>query len=181
MRAGLFGIILSIGSFMLGLSVADDPSQPMWVWALGFAIIGLCIAGIFVGTWMNHQRGRRASKVRRADSWERKQQQRRYEEQLDAFWQSPAGKWVQKSPFLANDSVRIQPIRSGQLPKTYLGLLILQISETHVAHIQTVVPLRWNHRAMRLATWLANHRMLPECALRWLGRSLGYKYRESSE
>ena len=37
------------------------------------------------------------------------------------------------------------------------------------------------HRLMHDATWLFNHRMLPECALRWLGRSLGYKSPESSE
>ena len=156
-----------------GLSVADCPGQSMWVWVLGFSVIGLCIAGIFMATWMNYRRGR----VSRADEWEREQEQRRYGEQLDAFWQSPAGRWVHKAPFLANDSVRIEPIKGGQTPKAYVGLLTLRINNTYVAYVQGVFPLRWNHRAMKFVTWLANHRMVPAWAWRWLGKKLGYQHR----
>ena len=173
MRAGLFNVILATGFFMLGLRVTDFLSQPIWVWALGFTIIGLSIAGIFIATWMNHQRGR----VSRAVRWEREQEQRRYGEQLDTFWQSPAGRWVHKSPFLANDSVRIEPIKGGQIPKTYLGLLTLQINDTYVVYVQSVVPLRWNHRAMKFVIRLANRRVVPAWALRWLGKRLGYQSR----
>ena len=173
MRAGLLSVILATVSFMLeGLSVADCPGQPMWVWVLGFSVIGLCVAGIFMATWMNYRRGR----VSRADGWEREQEQRRYGEQLDAFWQSPAGRWVHKSPFLANDSVRIEPIKGGQTPKAYLGLLTLRINDTYVAYVQSVFPLRWNHRAMTFVTWLANHRMVSAWAWRWLGKRLGYQH-----
>ena len=178
MRAVLLSVILATVSLMLGgLSVADGPGQPMWVWVLGFAVIGLCIAGIFMATWINHLRGRRQNNVGRADRWEREQQERQKGEQLDAFWQSPAGRWVHKSPFLANDSVRIEPIEGGQIPKTYLGLFTSQINDTYVVHVQFVVPLRWNHRAMNFVTWLANHRMVPAWALRWLGKRLGYQHR----
>ena len=169
MRAGLFSVSLSAGSFMLGLSVADGPGQPMWVWALAFAVIGFCFAGIIIVTCINHLRGRRQNNVSRADRWEREQQERRYGEQLDAFWQSPAGRWVHASPFLANDSVRIEPIEGGQIPETYLGLLTLEINDAYVAYVQSVVPLRWNPRAIKFVTWLANHRMVPAWAWRWLG------------
>ena len=142
------------------------------MWTLGFAVIGLCIVGIFIGAWMNHQRSRQQNNVRRADKWEQEQQERHYGKQLDAFWQSPAGRWVHKSPFLANDSVRIEPIEGGQIPERHLGLLTLQINDTYVAYVQSVVPLRWNHRAMRIVIWLANHRMVPAWACHWLGERL---------
>ena len=174
MRTGLSGVIVAAVFFMLGgLNVADCPGQPMWVWVLGFSVIGFCIAVIFMATWINHLRGRRQNNVGRADMWEREQQERHYGEQLEAFRQSPAGRWVRKSPFLANDSVRIEPIKGGQIPKTYLGLLTLQINDTFVAYVQSVVPLRWNDRVMDFVTWLANHRMVPAWAWRWLGKRLG--------
>ena len=173
MRAGLFSVILATVSFMIGLSVEDGP----WLWALAFTIIGLCIAGIFIGTWINYLRGRRQNNVGRANRWEREQQERRYGEQLDAFWQSLAGRWVHKSPFLANDSVRIEPLEGGQIPETYLGLLTLQINDTYVVHVQSVVPLRWNDRAMKFVTRLANRRVVPAWAWLWLGKRLGYQHR----
>ena len=173
MRAVLLSVILATVFFMIGLRVEDGP----WLWVLGFSVIGLCIAGIFMAIWINHLRGRRQINVGRADRWEREQQERRYAEQLDAFWQSPAGRWVRKSPFLVNDSVRIEPIKGGQIPKTYLGLLTLQINDTFVAYVQSVVPLRWNDRVMDFVTWLANHRMVPARAWRWLGKRWGYQHR----
>ena len=182
MRAVLFGVILATVSLMLGvLSVAAaNPGQPTWVWVLGFAVIGLCLAGIVLITIVKHLLGRReriktriALQVNLAGTWELEQRHRHYAEQLDAFWQSPAGRWVHKAPFLANDSVRIEPIKGGQIPKTYLGLLTLQINDTFVAYVQSVVPLRWNDRVMDFVTWLANHRMVPAWAWRWLGKRLG--------
>ena len=165
--------------FMLGLVTAANPGQPTWVWILGFAVIGLCLAGIVLITIVKQLLGRReriktriALQVNLAGTWEREQRHRHYAEQLDAFWQSPAGRWVHKSPFLANDSVRIEPIEGGQIPETYLGLLTLQINDTYVAHVQSIVPLRWNHRVMKFVTWLANHRIVPAWAWHWLGKIL---------
>lgn len=172
MRGGLFNVIVATVMFLVGISV-ESPGPRVWVLALGFAIIGVCIAGIFIMTWIDHLRGRH----QRADMWEREQQQKLYGKQLDAFWRSPAGRWVKKSPFLANDSVRIEPIKGGQTPKTYLGLLALRISKTHVAYAQTVIPVRWNHRAMDFVIWLVSHHLLPAWAWRWLGKRLGYKFR----
>ena len=172
MRATLFSISLATVFFMLGRVLPDHPGQPWWVWDLCFAILVVCIAGILIVTWIDRRRGRRESKVGLADRWETEQQHRRYEKQLDAFWKSLPGRWIHKAPFLANDSVRIESIQRGQTPKTYLGLLTLQIDDTYVAYVQTVVPSRWNNRVMRFVTSLARHRILPIWAWDWLGKRL---------
>ena len=151
MRAGLFGVILATVSLM----ITPEP-------ALGFAIIGLCIAGIFIATWIDHLRDRRQNNVSRADKWERKQQERRYSKQLDAFWQSPFGQMVNKSPFVANDSVRIGPTKNGK--------------RTISAMLQS--PYTWRDWLMCRADWLANHRMLPAWAWRWMGKRLGFQLRD---
>ena len=159
MRAGSFAVVLAIVSIMITLSM-EGSDQPLWVWAIGYAIIGLCLAGIFIKTWLDYRRERHHNNVGRADKWEREQQERRYSKQLDAFWQSPFGQMVNKSSFVANDSVRIETTKDGK--------------STISAALQPP-PRTWRDWLMRRADWLANHRMLPVWAWLWLGKRLGYK------
>ena len=170
---------LSIALFTFGLFVgsralngSQDATAWSWIDFLTLAVTIICIVGIGILTWTKHHKSRSRQLAELADNWEGEQSQRRKAIQLEEFWQSPAGRFVRESPFLADDSVRIEPIKGGRIPKTFLGLYTMQISATHVAHIQVISPGRWQSRVMK---FIMNRWWMPTFLFLWIGRILGYK------
>ena len=142
MRRLCFEIILLVAGVMLGACLENPIECWLTGWRpVGLAVIVVCMAAIILSAWREHRRKRADKLDSQADRWDEQQRLKHSVAQLKAFWKSLAGQQIDKNPFLANDSVRIEPIDGGyRPPPSTLGVFTIQIDETHVVHVQAMPP-----------------------------------------
>lgn len=163
---------------MLG-SILGEMTPP-WVFYLSGAVLVFCVVGIGIVTWQTyrkkwqsyqHNQGQRIIETaERADNWDKAQDMRSAADRLNAFWRTPLGQHINKTPCLANDSVRIMPIGEKYTqPSSVAGLATWQISKSHAVHVHMIFPRPlWRV----CVSWMVDHRILPMKLARLLERAI---------
>ena len=147
---------------LLGVAyvLGDAFSAPPWVTIVIVCLIGLAAISWAIEQWRTratrraaHQAAHNHAVATQSDRWKRGEDARRYAVLVEAFWDSPMGRRVDRAPYLANQSLSIEPIGQPPTRQGGLGAYSVQISETHVAHLQMILPA-----ARRDASWLSRLR-----------------------
>ena len=149
-----------------------------WPWYVHLAI-GLSLWGLFAIGWIWQTRdARRASTdhdlATRADRYRGSQEDRRKANELRAFWDSPAGQFIDHMPAAINDTVHIQPIEDKPRDPLATGQLSLQLDKDRMAVVDidlTRRELAWKDRVVHAAVWLLN---LPWLAGRPISARISY-------